>query len=174
MTRQKSKFWAFLFSLCPGCGQLYLGFKKRGLTLMVYFWASIAIATELSLSAFVFVSIIVWFFAFFDTMNLNGAPPEAFLQERDQYLLPTDDNLKFVNKYKIPRYIGIALIVFGIFILWQSVALSYIYRYFPNEVYYFLSDLTQYALRVLLAVVVIVVGFKLVRGKKEQLENAVE
>lgn len=174
MIKQKSKFWAFIFSLIPGCGQLYLGFQKRGVTLMVYFWASIILSGELSLFPFTFVAIVTWFFAFFDTMTLNSASPETFALLKDQFLLPTEDYLSFANKHKVPRYIGIAFIVMGVFILWQSVALSFISQYFSHELYYLLSELTQYALRVMLAVAVIAIGIRLARGKKAQLEHTGE
>lgn len=37
MTRKKRGFWTFCFSLIPGAGEMYLGFMKRGLSMMCLF-----------------------------------------------------------------------------------------------------------------------------------------
>ena len=38
MKKQKHGFWVFIFSLIPGAGEMYMGFKKQGLSIMLLFW----------------------------------------------------------------------------------------------------------------------------------------
>jgi TM2 domain-containing membrane protein YozV len=43
MIKKKNSFLTFIFSLIPGAGQMYLGFMKRGLSLMSCFFFIILI-----------------------------------------------------------------------------------------------------------------------------------
>ena len=43
MQKQKRGFWLFIFSLIPGAGEMYMGFKKQGLSIMFLFWGVFAI-----------------------------------------------------------------------------------------------------------------------------------
>ena len=38
MTKKKSGFLAFCFSLLPGAGEMYMGFMKHGVGIMALFW----------------------------------------------------------------------------------------------------------------------------------------
>ena len=38
MQKQKRGFWLFIFSLIPGAGEMYMGFKKQGISIMFLFW----------------------------------------------------------------------------------------------------------------------------------------
>ena len=38
MQKQKRGFWLFIFSLIPGAGEMYMGFKKQGISIMLLFW----------------------------------------------------------------------------------------------------------------------------------------
>ena len=38
MKKQKHGFWVFIFSLIPGAGEMYMGFKKQGISIMLLFW----------------------------------------------------------------------------------------------------------------------------------------
>ena len=45
MQKQKRGFWLFIFSLIPGAGEMYMGFKKQGISIMLLFWGTIALAS---------------------------------------------------------------------------------------------------------------------------------
>lgn len=38
MTKKKSGFLTFCFSLMPGAGEMYMGFMKQGVSIMAFFW----------------------------------------------------------------------------------------------------------------------------------------
>ena len=46
-TKKKNRFFTFCFSLMPGAAEMYMGFLKTGLSLMVTFAAAIVIASSL-------------------------------------------------------------------------------------------------------------------------------
>lgn len=69
---RKSRILTFLFALWPGAGQMYLGYMKRGVSLMGLFFLIFAIMGFLGLSFLAFLLPIIWFYAFFDTMNLRS------------------------------------------------------------------------------------------------------
>ena len=103
----KSKFWAFIFSLIPGVGYLYLGAMNRGLQTMVIFFGSIFVAGLLGFEQIMALIVpVVMFYSIFDTQQLvnsinTGHKPEDKL---------------FFDPKKIPythNWIGWSLIVVG-------------------------------------------------------------
>ena len=45
MQKQKRGFWLFIFSLIPGAGEMYMGFKKQGISIMLLFWGVFAVGS---------------------------------------------------------------------------------------------------------------------------------
>ena len=50
MTKQKKGLLLFLCSLVPGAGEMYMGFFKQGISIMLIFWGTFGLATLSSLS----------------------------------------------------------------------------------------------------------------------------
>ena len=59
-----NKFWTFCFSFILGFGQMYLGYLKRGLSIMCAFWGIIAIASAFYFDVLLFCLPVIWAFAF--------------------------------------------------------------------------------------------------------------
>ena len=38
MKKQKHGFWVFIFSQIPGAGEMYMGFKKQGISIMLLYF----------------------------------------------------------------------------------------------------------------------------------------
>ena len=87
MIRKKNKFFTFIFSFVPGAGQMYMGFMKRGLSLMSYFILIISISVWLNIGPLMLIALIIWFYSFFDTQNLSSTPDDEFYSLEDQYLI---------------------------------------------------------------------------------------
>ena len=73
----KNGILTFLFAFCPGAGQMYQGYMKRGLSLITMFCVAFGAGTLLEV---LYVAMpIVWMYSFFDTFNLRAqigaAPP---------------------------------------------------------------------------------------------------
>ena len=71
MQKQKHGFWLFIFSLIPGAGEMYMGFKKQGISIMFLFWGVFAIGACTGMDWLVFLIPIIWFYSFFNVHNLN-------------------------------------------------------------------------------------------------------
>ncbi|WP_304942355.1 hypothetical protein [Vallitalea guaymasensis] len=67
-----NRFWAFVFSLIPGAGRMYLGFMEQGLFMMAIFFGIIAVSSMMFYSSLLpIVLLVVWFYSFFDTYHLK-------------------------------------------------------------------------------------------------------
>ena len=47
--QRKSGFLTFCFACLPGAGEMYLGYMKRGLSVMIAFWGLIFVASLLNM-----------------------------------------------------------------------------------------------------------------------------
>lgn len=65
MIMQKKGFLLFLCSLIPGAGELYMGFKKRGVSMMAIFWGIVALTCVSGLEWFALALPVVWAYSFF-------------------------------------------------------------------------------------------------------------
>ncbi len=116
---KKNSFLTFIFSLIPGSGQMYLGYMKRGVSIMLLFGASFTIGTRY-VNDLVIIVLAIWAYSFFDTWNLRNNLRGAPQQVKDDFIFATlvtgangiDDFAK--NYYKIIGYscIGIAALIF--------------------------------------------------------------
>jgi len=71
-SRTYNPFWALIFSLIPGAGQMYLGLMKRGLQLMLLFIAPIVLASIFYTEGWISVfNVIIWFYSFFDCLHIR-------------------------------------------------------------------------------------------------------
>lgn len=173
MIKKKNKFFTFIFSLLPGAGEMYMGFTKMGISLMLSFFLALMLA-DMGMSDFmILIAAIVWFYSFFHVHNLAGMPDEMFFEVKDEYLLPfagkEDEKMMITGKYR--KVAAIILIVIGV----SGLLKSFFYvavRYFPQEVCMILNDFIFYYFpRVVISIAVIVLGIYMIRGKKKQLDD---
>lgn len=82
---QKKGFLLFLCSLIPGAGELYMGFKKRGISMMAIFWGIVALTSVSGLEVLALTLPIVWAYSFFQVHNLKSLPEEVFYLQKDEY-----------------------------------------------------------------------------------------
>ena len=81
----KNGFLLFITSCLSGCGQMYQGYMKRGLSLLLAFFLVIFVSTYFYLGTLVLFLPVIWLYAFFDSYSLRSqlaagtAPEDAFL-----------------------------------------------------------------------------------------------
>ncbi|MEY8391513.1 hypothetical protein D3Z36_07360 [Lachnospiraceae bacterium] len=168
MTKKKSGFLTFCFSLVPGAGEMYMGFMKQGVSIMAFFWLLIFLAAFFNMGPVLFILPILWCYSFFNVHNLRGMSDEEFYALEDDYLFHLDRVLPNDrwNKKKNNIFAWV-LIVIGIVILWGNVT-DYMRWMFPNEIYWGIVDeIPQLAI----AVFFIWGGINLIRGKKRELDD---
>ena len=171
MAHKKSKFWNFVISFMPGAGQMYQGFLKRGTSLMAIFFAEIFLANIINIDWLLFGLPVIWFYAFFDSLNTNDLSDEDFSKLEDAFLF-TDSSTTFKiskSKFRVPA--AVVLIMAGCYILLENV--FYMFRIiFGLENNWWVTEIIfDYFPRFVFAAVIILAGLYLIKGKKIQLDN---
>lgn len=171
MKKQKSKFLTFCFSLLPGAGHMYMGFMKMGLSLMAAFFFLTFLSSWLRIGPLLFVLPLIWFYSFFDCMNKRYSTEEEFLLLEDNYLFSLEELAKIdkgiFKKNKL--FAGILLVLLGFYLLWNNI-IDTLSNYMPSRVYEFILDVTRIAPQIIIGVVIIIIGAKLIIGKKKECE----
>ena len=174
MQTKKSRFWLFIWSLMPGAGEMYLGFMKMGLSLMLGFMGLIAIAAITNIGVLAIFPVTMWFYSFFHANNLASLDQQTFCMIKDEYLFGLNDldsmeklNAKMTGKKK--KAIAVVFILIGVIMLWRGIfnLLCDIFgwdNYFLSQVYYFVRDDLP---RFVIGIVIIWVGVVMIRGKKD-------
>lgn len=172
MTKKKNKFFTFICSLVPGVGHMYMGFMKEGCSLLTLFSFTILIGSWLNMGPIMFILPIIWFYSFFDSMNKRSLSDSEFAALKDDYLFELDKIFikcpDFLLKNK--TILAIIFIFIGVTILWNNF-INIISRILPsalmNAIYRFSNSLPQ----LIFAIFIIIVGVKLILGKKSELEK---
>lgn len=154
---RKSKGIATLLSIVPGAGHLYLGLQRRGIQLMAAFLFSIYILDVLRLGIFLFLIPIIWFYSFFDGLQ-KASRADLGVQEDEPIV-------SYLINHQ--RWIGIGLIVLGLYYLMNNIFLPVAGHYIQNLVnidilYWF----NRYFQTTILCLLLIGGGIKLMAGRK--------
>lgn len=168
MKKQRGKFFTFLFSLIPGAGEMYLGFFKLGTSLMSLFIGSIICASML-FSPLILIAVIVWFYSFFHTNNLNHLSDQEFAVLEDDYLFHLSESSslgEFIRKNK--KLCSMVCILTGILVLYYTFTDTLILL-MPDSFRYELERLFSFLPRTLIGIGCILAGYYLIRGKKMEL-----
>lgn len=171
MPKQKYGFLVFLCSLVPGAGEMYMGFKKQGVSIMLMFWGIIAIAGGLRLEFLMALLPIVWCYSFFNVHNLKSLTPQEFLFVEDEYLLYRGKELgktdikELIRKYRIP--IAVILILCGLLTLWNCIPYA-LGGIIPAYLWNLLDTIGNVIPRVVIACCIIGIGVLLIFGKKDE------
>ena len=115
--QRKSGFLTFCFACLPGAGEMYLGYMKRGLSVMIAFWGLIFVASLLNMGILGILAPIIWAYSFFDTFNLRAQTPEQVAANPDAYLFDVESiagsNWKNVVARRHNLFGGLLIISWG-------------------------------------------------------------
>lgn len=152
---------------------MYMGFMKKGLSLMSLFAASIIIPVTLRISdVFMLVVMVFWAYAFFHARNLAALDDELFQSIEDTYVWEgflKEQNVKITNP-AIRKWGAGALILAGVVLLWNNLS-DMLYWVIPNYLWDELSPIVDRIPQVFIAIVIIIAGLRLIKGKKEELHE---
>lgn len=175
MKKQKHGFWVFIFSLIPGAGEMYMGFKKQGLSIMLLFWGSIALASITGLGWLAMFLPVIWFYSFFNVHNLKSLSEEEFYSVEDNYILHMDqfsgDMGKFLQKHQSAA--AWVLILLGICILWSRFT-SLLYFIVPNNMADYVYNICNSLPQIVIAAGIIAAGIYLLTQQKKKLKQETE
>lgn len=175
MTRKKRGFWTFCFSLIPGAGEMYLGFMKRGLSMMCLFlgWFAFCGATGFNIGMCLLP--VMWFYSFFQVHNLVSLPDEEFYQQEDDYIFLHMDKIVGVDKWERGKvkFIAVALIFIGGYTIVNTLWHSF-WGILPGWLYDELYVVRDGVPRIVISLILVAFGVYLIRGKKEKLDQEPE
>ncbi len=166
---KKSSVLTFLFSMFPGAGHMYLGLMKKGASLMLLFCVIFALSGFLRLPFLMVFLPVIWFYSFFDAMNLLHVPYEQRMEQEDRFLFDMDGLLKkdwLVVLKKRHLLVGILCIFFGAWILFENVLRPYLY--YLEDVAPWLYNLINGLPTILVATAIILLGIYLAMGGKKK------
>lgn len=121
---------------------------------------------------FILFAVLVWFYSFFHARNLASCKEEEFQALTDEYVwssLIEGKEIKITNP-SLRKWGAIILIVYGVTQLWHTVA-RWIYYLIPEHMWETASMFVDEVPQILVALVIIIIGLKLIAGKKEELNG---
>lgn len=174
----KNKVLTVLFAFCPGASQMYQGYMKRGLSLIMMFMANIFVACLFPLLATFLV--VIYMFNFFDALNLHASLREG-TADPDDYLV----HLNWLNDAGLNRLVrdhsllGWGLAGLGVLGLYQTFLHPIVYqlywdlldRGYRSSLLNLAMDLMDKLPAGVLCIVLVVLGLRLVRGPKKHKKN---
>lgn len=167
---QKNGILTFLFAFIPGAGQMYQGYMKRGLSLILMCCA-IAVVASL-FSPVMFLILVIWMYSFFDTFNLRAQIATGTAPE-DDYLVHFDPKDKRLAQMMLDSHklVGWALIAFGGLIAYENILMEALndlmWRWGKNNAFFRAFYLVMDRLpTVAVCVALIICGIWLVKGPK--------
>lgn len=174
MIRKKSGLIAFICSMVPGAGEMYLGFMKEGLSIMLLAVVIFTGAIWLDMGWLISLVGILWFYSVFNVHNKASLPDEEFYALEDDYLFHIDQLMPkgHLSKQQT-KVFGWFLILFGAAILWRPAIrniISMMKLYCSDEVAAMIGRYLYSLPRFLFAIILIYCGFCLIRDKKKVLD----
>lgn len=160
----------FIFSCIPGCGQMYQGYMKRGISQTILTCGLLALAIFLEIGALAVLIVPLWLYSFFDSYNLRRQRMEG-TEDEDTYLFGMSDlDSRRLSELLAKRHsiIGWTLVFIGLYVLYDTVArrmLWWVRDLFPWLDW--LYDLLVWdAPRIVVTLLIIALGMWFIRGPK--------
>lgn len=172
MQKQKRGFWLFIFSLIPGAGEMYMGFKKQGLSIMLLFWGVFALGACTGMDWLIFLIPIIWFYSFFNVHNLKSLSEEEFYSVEDSYILHMDKLIGDIDSLLTHhrKLTAIVLIIFGASILWNNIV-DFFYIILPDYLANILGTFAYHLPQLIIAIAIIFAGIYILTRKKDALDK---
>lgn len=168
---KKNGFLNFCCSFLPGAAEMYMGFMKMGLSLMFLFFASVMVPHTLGLSdSFIMLTAVIWFFGFFHARNLANLPDQVLETVPDQFIW---NELFGRNSFqwsstKMKQGLGIIIILLGLSGLWSQLSMALV-RIIPIGYWDMAYPIIESIPRIIFTLLFILLGVKLILGKKKEL-----
>ncbi|GKX31836.1 hypothetical protein SH1V18_43160 [Vallitalea longa] len=120
INREYNKFWAFVLSLIPGVGHMYLGLMKKGLYFLLLIISCMFLADVSYQTPIVaLLGIVIWFYSFFDAYHIRKRI------DNNEDILNTDIVSNKILKINIKKkYIAYGLIIIGVYLLFNYLLLD--------------------------------------------------
>lgn len=172
MQKKKNRFLLFVCSFVPGAGEMYLGFMKMGVSLMLGFAILVLVPAVTYIDALAVFPVVMYIYCFFHANNLGTLSDEEFYATKDQYLFGMEgvdgiEKIRVSISAKYKKISAIVLIVIGLIMLCHMVYDMLVHfwgwnNFYVTQIRFFMNRIP----RAVIAVAVIWIGCRLIRGKK--------
>ena len=163
----------FICSLLPGAGEMYMGFMKMGVSIMILFFIMCSLTELLGSEIFVALSVVVWCYSFFRVHNLASMPEERLKVYHDDYIF--SDSSKYGDVFstgnKFYKIEAAVLIFLGTLMCIKGVYRSVV-NYIPAEYQGIINQVVDMLPRLIVGILIIALGIWMIRGKKKELDNS--
>lgn len=169
--KKKNNLFTFICSFFPGAAEMYMGFMKLGLSLMGTFAFACALTAVGIAESFFFLVIVIWAYGFFHARNLASTSEEDFRTLQDHLIFEEFGEFSFRKPEgkKCRKWAAVSMIFIGLSILWKNFS-GFLYRLIPRSQWNTLSPLVDRFPETVLSILIILIGIRLIRGKKAELE----
>lgn len=172
MKKQKKGFLTFICSLIPGAGELYMGFEKQGVSILITFWGIVALSVFTGMAFILCALPIIWLYSFFHTHNLKNLSEEEFMLEKDRYLINLgyliDNKEELLQKYR--TVIAGALILIGVAIIGKAL-IAVLWNIIPMYLYDIFSSAIHLIGGGVIGIGIIILGVYFLRKRDEAEEK---
>ena len=170
--KRKHGLLLFIASCIPGCGEMYQGYMKRGVSILTAFCAVFALAVFLEIGALAVLMIPLWLFSFFDSYNLRGQTDAQAGANPDAYLFGLSDmDSRRMSALLQKRHslVGWGLVAVGVYIFYSTVA-DWVVDFFCQffDAWWLDRILTYDVPRLAVTVGIIALGVWFIRGPKRE------
>ena len=169
--KRKHGLLLFIAACIPGCGEMYQGYMKRGISILTAFCAVFALAVFLEIGALAVLMIPLWLFSFFDSYNLRGQTDAQAGANPDAYLFGLSDmDSRRMSALLQKRHslVGWGLVILGVWIFYSTVAdwvSDFLYQFFDA---WWINRILSYDVpRLAVTVGIIALGVWFIRGPKK-------
>ena len=169
--RKKNGFFNFIFSFIPGCMEMYSGFMRNGVSIMLLFVSTIILVIVTELDWLSFLPIVAYCYAFFHARSLSSVSADFYPGMQDVFIWDeffgsnkTSDTGVSENGRK---WIAGILIFIGGFSILEYI-ISAIVPFIPAMYWETLYPLVDNIPKVIVSIIIIVAGIVLICGKKKK------
>lgn len=166
---KKNIVFTFCLACIPGAGQMYLGYLKRGASLMSLFAAVCGVTVLFEFVPLSFALPIIFAYAFFDTFRLRNQTPEQAAENPDDFagyvkwLIGDDARRLLETRHKL---LGWGCIAIGAYLAYRMLFSGMLYNLFDYIGMYWMNGLIRQIPSLVLALALVLLGVYLLRGHK--------
>lgn len=174
--KRKSFLLTFFLALIPGAGQMYLGYMKRGVSLMGLFFAIFGFSMFFRFEGVLFVLPIIYAYSFFDSFSLRNQTPEQMTENPDDVMgfvkyainaLSGTGGFHKPLQSSVNSLLGWGCVIMGGYMLYDILFSSFFGSIVRQFELWWLSDLIYSLPTLALAFVLVLLGLHLLRGKNQ-------
>lgn len=169
MQNRKSGFFTFLCAFIPGGGEMYLGLMKKGCIIMTAFAGIMFFSALIRNGVFTVLLPVIWFYSFFDTLNLRHLEEEQKIQSEERFLQGIERIIGGNWKEHLSgkkNMLGYICIFFGLYTIFDNVVVPFFYRL--DYVSPWIREVIYNIPSIVVAIVIVWFGLTLIQGKEEK------